>query len=150
MTEAVLEEVAAWQSRGLDSTYAIVFFDAIRVKIRNQGLVSNRAVYLAIGVRCSGHKEILGLWIEQTGGAKFWLRVVSELRNRGVQDILIAVVDGLKGFPDAITSVFPKTVVQTCIVHLIRYSMHFASWKERRPIGAALKPIYQASPCFER
>ena len=144
VTEAVLEEVAAWQSRGLDSTYAIVFFDAIRVKIRNEGLVSNRAVYLAIGVRCSGHKEILGLWIEQTEGAKFWLRVMSELRNRGVQDILIAVVDGLKGFPEAITSVFPKTVVQTCIVHLIRYSMHFASWKERRPIGAALKPIYQA------
>jgi putative transposase len=144
VTEAVLEEVAAWQSRGLESTYAIVFFDAIRVKIRNEGLVSNRAVYLAIGVRCSGHKEILGLWIEQTEGAKFWLRVMSELRNRGVQDILIAVVDGLKGFPEAITSVFPKTVVQTCIVHLIRYSMHFASWKERRPIGAALKPIYQA------
>lgn len=144
VTDAVLEEVAAWQSRGLDSSYAIVFFDALRVKIRNEGLVSNRAVYLAIGVRCSGHKEILGLWIEQTEGAKFWLRVMSELRNRGVQDILIAVVDGLKGFPEAITSVFPKTVVQTCIVHLIRYSMHFASWKERRLIGAALKPIYQA------
>ena len=139
-----LRKVAAWQSRGLDSTYAIVFFDALRVKIRNEGLVSNRAVYLAIGVRCSGHKEILGLWIEQTEGAKFWLRVMSELRNRGVQDILIAVVDGLKGFPEAITSVFPKTVVQTCIVHLLRYSMHFASWKERRVIGAALKPIYQA------
>src|ERR1700757_1706648 len=144
VTDSVLEEVATWQSRGLDATYAVVFFDAIRVKIRNEGLVSNRAVYLAIGVRCSGHKEILGLWIEQTEGAKFWLRVMSELRNRGVQDILIAVVDGLKGFPDAITSVFPKTVVQTCIVHLIRFSMHFASWKERRPIGAALKPIYQA------
>jgi putative transposase len=144
VTDAVLEEVAAWQNRGLETTYAVVFFDAIRVKIRNEGLVSNRAVYLAIGVRCSGHKEILGLWIEQTEGAKFWLRVMSELRNRGVQDILIAVVDGLKGFPEAITSVFPKTVVQTCIVHLIRYSMHFASWKERRPIGAALKPIYQA------
>jgi putative transposase len=144
VTDGVLEEVAAWQSRGLDSSYAIVFFDALRVKIRNEGLVSNRAVYLAIGVRCSGHKEILGLWIEQTEGAKFWLRVMSELRNRGVQDILIAVVDGLKGFPEAITSVFPKTVVQTCIVHLIRYSMHFASWKERRLIGAALKPIYQA------
>jgi putative transposase len=144
VTDTVLEEVAAWQNRGLDATYAIVFFDALRVKIRNEGLVSNRAVYLAIGVRCSGHKEILGLWIEQTEGAKFWLRVMSELRNRGVQDILIAVVDGLKGFPEAITSVFPKTVVQTCIVHLIRYSMHFASWKERRPMGAALKPLYQA------
>ena len=144
VTDAVLEEVAAWQSRALDSTYAIVFFDALRVKIRDEGLVSNRAVYLAIGVRCSGPKELLGLWLEQTEGAKFWLRVMTELRNRGVQDILIAVVDGLKGFPEAITSVFPKTVVQTCIVHLIRFSMHFASWKERRLIGAALKPIYQA------
>jgi len=144
VTDTVLEEVAAWQSRGLDSTYAIVFFDARRVKIRNEGLVSNRAVYLAIGIRCSGHKEILGLWIEQTEGAKFWLRVMTELRSRGVQDILIAVVDGLKGFPEAITSVFPQTVVQTCIVHLIRFSMHFATWKERRLIGAALRPIYQA------
>jgi putative transposase len=144
VTDAVLEEVAAWQSRGLEATYAIVFFDALRVKISNEGLVSNRAVYLAIGVRCSGHKEILGLWIEQTEGAKFCLRVMSELRSRGVQDILIAVVDGLKGFHEAITSVFPKTVVQTCVVHLIRYSMHFASWKERRLIAAALRPIYQA------
>ena len=108
VTDAVLEEVAAWQSRGLEATYAIVFFDAMRVKIRNEGMVNNRAVYLAIGVRCSGHKEILGLWIEQTEGAKFWLRVMTELRNRGTQDILIAVVDGLKGFPEAITSVFPQ------------------------------------------
>ena len=144
VTDTVLEEVAAWQSRGLDSTYAIIFFDAMRVKIRNEGLVSNRAVYLAIGLRCSGHKEILGLWIEQTEGAKFWLRVMTELRSRGVQDILIAVVDGLKGFPEAITSVFPQTVVQTCIIHLIRFSMHVATWKERRLIGAALRPIYQA------
>ena len=144
VTDTVLEEVAAWQSRGLDSTYAIIFFDAMRVKIRNEGLVSNRALYLAIGLRCSGHKEILGLWIEQTEGAKFWLRVMTELRSRGVQDILIAVVDGLKGFPEAITSVFPQTVVQTCIVHLIRFSMHFATWKERRLIGAVLRPNYQA------
>src|ERR1700681_1354721 len=144
VTDAVLEEAAAWQSRGLEATYAVVFFDAIRVKIRNEGMVNTRAVYLALGVRCSGHKEILGLWIEQTEGAKFWLRVMTELRNRGTQDILIAVVDGLKGFPEAITSVFPQAVVQTCIVHLIRYSMHFASWKERRPVAAALKPIYQA------
>jgi putative transposase len=128
----------------LEATYAIVFFDAMRVKIRNEGTVNNRAVYLAIGVRCSGHKEILGLWIEQTEGAKFWLRVMTELRNRGTQDILIAVVDGLKGFPEAITSVFPKTLVQTCIVHLIRYSMQFASWKEHRMVAAALKPVYQA------
>src|SRR5256714_14641625 len=105
---------------------------------------ANRAVYLAIGLRCSGHKEILGLWIEQTEGAKFWLRVMTELRSRGVQDILIAGVDGLKGFPEAITSVFPQTVGQTCIVHLIRFAMHFATWKERRLIGAALRPIYQA------
>jgi putative transposase len=144
VTDSVIEEVGAWQSRGLESTYAIVFFDAIRVKIRSEGLVHNRAVYLAIGMRCSGHKEILGIWIEQTEGAKFWLRVMNEIRNRGTQDILIAVVDGLKGFPEGITSVFPKTVVQTCIVHLIRYSMHFASWKERRLVAAALKPIYQA------
>src|ERR1700758_128146 len=108
VTDTVLEEVAAWQSRGLESTYAIVFFDAIRVKIRNEGLVSNRAVYLAIGLRCSGHKEILGLWIEQTEGAKFWLRVMSELRNRGVQDILIAVVDGLKGFRRRSPRCFPR------------------------------------------
>ena len=143
VTDSVLEEVSAWQGRGLESTYAIGFFDAIRVKIRDEGMVNNRAVYLAIGVRCSGHKEILGIWIEQTEGAKFWLRVMTEIRNRGTQDILIAVVDGLKGFPEAITSVFPKTVVQTCIVHLIRYSMHFASWKERKKGAAALKPIYQ-------
>jgi putative transposase len=144
VTDAVLEEVAVWQNRGLEATYAMVFFDAIRVKIRNEGLVNNRAVYLALGVRCSGHKEILGLWIEQTEGAKFWLRVMTELRNRGTQDILIAVVDGLKGFPEAITAVFPRTLVQTCIVHLLRYSMQFAAWKERRPLAAALRPIYQA------
>ena len=121
-----------------------MFFDALRVKIRDEGVVKNKAVYLAIGVRCSGHKEILGLWIEQTEGAKFWLRVMSEIRNRGTGDILIAVVDGLKGFPEAISAVFPDTVVQTCIVHLIRYSMQFASWKERRAIAGALKPIYKA------
>jgi putative transposase len=108
VTDSVLEEVAAWQSRGLDATYAIVFFDALRVKIRNEGMVTNRAVYLAIGIRCSGHKEILGIWIEQTEGAKFWLRVMSELRNRGLQDILIAVVDGLKDFPRRSLWCFPK------------------------------------------
>ena len=144
VTDAVLDEVAAWQNRPLEASYAIVFFDALRVKIRDEGVVKNKAVYLAIGVRCSGHKEILGLWIEQTEGAKFWLRVMSEIRNRGTGDILIAVVDGLKGFPEAISAVFPDTVVQTCIVHLIRYSMQFASWKERRAIAGALKPIYKA------
>jgi transposase-like protein len=121
-----------------------VFFDALRVKIRDEGLVKNKAVYLAIGVRCSGHKEVLGIWIEQSEGAKFWLKVMTELKNRGTQDVLIAVVDGLKGFPEAIEAVFPDAVVQTCIVHLIRYSMQFASWKERKSIAAALKPIYRA------
>ena len=144
VTDAVLDEVTAWQARPLESCYALVFFDALRVKIRDEGLVKNKAVYLAIGVRNSGHKEVLGLWIEQSEGAKFWLRVMNELRSRGTQDILIAVVDGLKGFPEAITAVFPDTVVQTCVVHLIRYSMQFASWKERRAIAAALKPIYRA------
>jgi putative transposase len=144
VTDAVLEEVAAWQNRPLEATYAIVFFDALRVKIRDEGVVKNKAVYLAIGMRCSGHKEILGLWIEQTEGAKFWLRVMSEMRNRGTGEILLAVVDGLKGFPEAISAVFPDTVVQTCIVHLIRYSMQFASWKERKAIAATLKPIYKA------
>ena len=144
VTDAVLEEAAAWQSRGLEATYAIVFFDAIRVKIRNEGMVNNRAVYLALGVRCSGHKEILGLWIEQTEGAKFWLRVMTELRNRGTQDILIAVVDGLKGFPEAIGAVFAQTVVQTCIIHLIRNSLAFVSWKDRKIIMPDLKAIYRA------
>ena len=145
VTDSVIDEVSAWQSRPLEATYAIVFFDALRVKIRDEGLVKNKAVYLAIGMRASGHKEVLGFWIEQSEGAKFWLRVMNEIRGRGTQDILIAVVDGLKGFPEAITSVFPDTVVQTCIVHLIRFSMQFASWKERKPIVAALKPIYRSS-----
>jgi putative transposase len=144
VTDAVLEEVAAWQNRPLEPVYAIVFFDCLRVKIRDEGTVKNKAVYLAIGVRCSGHREVLGIWIEQTEGAKFWLRVMTEIRNRGTADVLIAVVDGLKGFPEAISTVFPQAQVQTCIVHLIRYSMQFASWKERKPIAAALKPVYRA------
>ena len=145
VTDSVIDEVRAWQSRPLDSTYAIVFFDALRVKIRDEGLVRNKAVYLAIGVNCSGHKEVLGLWIEQTEGAKFWLRVINELKARGVNDILIAVIDGLKGFPEAITAVFPETVVQTCIVHLIRNSTQLAPWKDRKALSQALKPIYQAT-----
>ena len=144
VTDSVIDEVRAWQSRPLESTYAIVFFDALRVKIRDEGLVRNKAVYLAIGVRCSGHKEVLGLWIEQTEGAKFWLRVMNELKARGVGDILIGVVDGLKGFPEAITAVFPDAVVQTCIVHLLRHSTQLASWKDRKALSQALKPIYQA------
>ena len=144
VTDAVLDEVTAWQNRPLEQVYAIVYFDALRVKIRDEGTVRNKAVYLAIGIRCSGHKEVLGIWIEQNEGAKFWLKVMTELKSRGTQDLLIAVVDGLKGFPDAIEAIFPDTLVQTCIVHLIRYSMQFASWKERKPIAAALKPIYRA------
>ena len=144
VTDAVMDEVQAWQQRPLESTYAVVFFDAIRVKIRDEGSVRNKAVYLAIGVRCSGTKEVLGLWIEQTEGAKFWLRVMDELKKRGTDDILIAVVDGLKGFPKAIATVFPQTLVQTCIVHLIRYSLQFASWKDRKSLAKALRPIYQA------
>ncbi len=144
VTDAVLDEVAAWQTRPLEPVYAIVFFDCLRVKIRDEGTVKNKAVYLAIGVRCSGLKEVLGIWIEQTEGAKFWLRVMTEIRNRGTLDVLIAVVDGLKGFPEAINAVFPEALVQTCIVHLIRYSMQFASWKERKAVAAGLKPIYGA------
>ncbi len=144
VTDAVLDEVSAWQARPLEPVYAIVFFDSLRIKIRDEGVVKNKAMYLAIGMRCSGHKEVLGIWIEQTEGAKFWLRVMTEIRNRGTHDVLIAVVDGLKGFPEAINAVFPEAPVQTCIVHLIRYSMQFASWKERKAIAAALKPIYGA------
>ena len=144
ITDAVMDEVRAWQARPLESTYALVFFDALRVKIRDEGLVRNKAVYLAIGIRRSGHKEVLGLWIEQTEGAKFWLRVMNEFKARGLNDILIAVVDGLKGFPEAITAVFPETIVQTCIVHLIRNSTRLAAWKDRKALTRALKPIYQA------
>ena len=145
VTDAVLDEVAAWQNRPLEPVYAIVYFDALRVKIRDEGLVRNKAVYLAIGITCAGEKEILGLWIEQTEGAKFWLKVMTELKSRGTEDLLIAVVDGLKGFPEAITSIFPDCVVQTCIVHLIRYSMQFASWKERKALAKALRPLYSAA-----
>jgi putative transposase len=144
VTDAVLDEVAVWQARPLETTYPLVFFDAIRVKIRDEGLVRNKAVHVALGVRADGVKEILGLRLEQNEGAKFWLRVMNELRNRGVEDILIAVVDGLKGFPDAILAVFPETTVQTCIVHLLRRSLDFLSWKDRKAVVAELKPIYQA------
>src|SRR5215467_9705548 len=144
VTDAVLEEVREWQSRPLDAVYPIVFFDALRVKIRDEGLVKNKAVYVALAYNGDGEKDVLGLWIEQTEGAKFWLRVVNELKTRGVNDILIAVVDGLNGFPDAINAVFPQTQVQTCIVHLLRHSLSFASWKDRRELAAALRPIYTA------
>jgi putative transposase len=144
VTDAVLDEVGRWQQRPLDALYAVVFFDALRVKMRDEGTVRNKAVYLAVGVSPDGRKDVLGLWIEQTEGAKFWLRVMTELKNRGVNDILIAVVDGLKGFPDAITAVFPQTQIQTCIVHLLRTSMDYAGWKDRKPIATALKTVYRA------
>ena len=144
VTDAVLDELAAWQSRPLESVYAIVYFDAVRVKIRDEGLVRNKAVHLAIGYTCDGYKQILGLWIEQTEGAKFWLGVMNDLKARGLADILIAVVDGLGGFPQAIETAYPQTVVQTCTVHLIRNSMAHGSWKERKRIATALKAIHQA------
>ncbi len=144
VTDAVLEEVGRWQSRPLDPLYALVFFDALRVKMRDEGTVRNKAVYLAIGVSPDGRKDVLGIWIEQTEGAKFWLRVMTEIKTRGVNDILIAIVDGLKGFPEAINAVFAETQIQTCIVHLIRNSLDFCSWKDRKPVAQELKTIYRA------
>ena len=144
VTSEVIEEVRAWQSRPLEPVYMVVFFDALRVKIRDEGVVRNKAVYLALGVRTDGIKEVLGLWIEQNEGAKFWLLVMNELKNRGVDDILIAVVDGLKGFPETINTAFPKTRVQTCIVHLLRHSLKFVGYKEMKIVAKALKAIYQA------
>jgi len=145
VTDAVAEDVVAWQGRPLDSVYPIVYLDALVVKIRDQGVVRNKAIYLALGVNVSGGKEVLGMWIEQTEGAKFWLKVVNELKNRGVEDILIACCDGLKGFPEAIEAVFPNTVVQTCIVHQIRNSVRFVSYKDRKAVVRDLKPIYAAA-----
>jgi len=140
----VLDELAAWQARPLEAVYPLIFFDALRVKIRDEGTVRNKAVHIALGVRADGTKEVLGLWLEQNEGAKFWLRVMNELGNRGVEDVLLAVVDGLKGFPEAIVAVFPETTVQTCIVHLLRHSLDFVSYKDRKPVAAALKEIYKA------
>jgi putative transposase len=136
VTDAVTAEAAEWQSRPLDPLYPLVFFDAIRVKVRDEGTVRNKAVYLAPGVTAEGRKDVLGLWVEQTEGAKFWLRIVNELRNRGVNDILIAVVDGLKGFSEAINAAFPQIQVQTCIVHLLRTSLAFVSYADRREVVA--------------
>src|SRR5208337_4760130 len=160
VTDGVLAEVTAWQSRPLEPVYAVphsvgvcqaypnakvVFFDALRVKIREDGVVRNKAVYLALGVQRDGTRDILGIWIEGTEGAKFWMKVFNDLKTRGVNDILIAVTDGLKGMPEALGAVFPATTLQTCIVHLIRNSLDFASWKDRKPLAAALRPIYAAA-----
>ena len=148
VTDAVSDEVKAWQARPLDTIYPIVYLDCIHVKVR-EGAVRVKAVYLAIGINMSGEKEVLGLWLAQTEGAKFWLQVVTELRNRGVQDIFIACVDGLKGFPEAIEAVFPKAVVQLCIVHMVRHSLNYVSWKRRKDVAADLRRIYTAATAEE-
>ena len=145
VTDAVSEEVKAWQTRPLDPLYPILYLDCIHIKVRDTGAVRVKAVYLAIGVNFTGHKEVLGLWIAQTEGAKFWLQVVTELKNRGVQDIFIACVDGLKGFPEAIEAVYPKASVQLCIVHMVRNSLNFVSWKTRKEVAADLRLIYQSA-----
>jgi len=145
VTEAVMAEVTAWQSRPLEPMYPVVFFDALRVKIKEDAVVRNKAIYLALGVQRDGCRDILGLWIEGSEGAKFWMKVFNDLKTRGVGDILIAVTDGLKGMPEALATVFPATTLQTCIVHLIRNSLDFASWKDRKALAAALRPIYTAA-----
>lgn len=147
VTDAVLDEAREWQTRALDRMYPIVMFDALRVKIRDADsrLVENKAVYVALGVTRDGVREVLGLWVAENEGAKFWLSVMTELKNRGVQDILIAVVDGLKGFPQAITAAFSETMVQTCIVHLVRHSLRFCNWKDRRNVAVDLREIYSAA-----
>jgi putative transposase len=145
VTDGVSEEVKSWQSRPLDPLYGIVYLDALYVKMRHEGRVENRAVYVAIGVNLEGKKDVLGLWTSSNEGAKFWLGVLTELKNRGVKDILIACVDGLKGFPQAIESVYPQARVQLCIVHMVRASLNYVSWKERRQVAADLKAIYRAS-----
>ena len=145
VTDAVMVEVTAWQARPLEPIYPVVFFDALRVKIKEDAVVRNKAIYLALGVLPDGSRDILGLWIEGTEGAKFWMKVFNDLKTRGVGDILIAVTDGLKGMPEALAAVFPATTLQTCIVHLIRNSLDYASWKDRKLLAAAIRPIYTAA-----
>lgn len=145
VTAAVIDEVRAWQSRPLDALYPILYLDALQVKVKDQGRVSNKAIYLAIGVNLQGTKEVLGMWASENEGAKFWLAVVTELKNRGVKDVFIACVDGLKGFPEAIETVFPKTTVQLCLMHLVRYSLAYVSFKDRKALVADLKTICRAA-----
>jgi transposase-like protein len=144
VTDAVLSEVTAWQARPLEAMYPVVFFDALRVKIRQDGVVRNKAVYLALGMLGDGTRDILGIWIENTEGAKFWMKVFNDMKTRGCNDVLIAVTDGLKGMAEALAVVYPATTLQTCIVHLMRNSLDYASWKDRKPLAAAIKPIYTA------
>ena len=144
VTDAISEEVTLWRNRPLDEVYPIVYLDAVRIKVRHDSKVINKAVYLAIGVNMHGIKDVLGMWTAENEGAKFWLQVVTELKSRGVKEIFIACVDGLKGFPEAIESVFPETQVQLCIVHMVRHSLNYVSWKQRKEVAADLKEIYQA------
>ncbi len=144
VTDAVVEEVVRWQTRPLESVWPIVYLDALVLKVREQGVVQNRHVYLALGIGLEGRKEVLGMWMETNEGAKFWLTVITELKNRGVDDVFIVCCDGLKGFPDAIEAVFPRTTVQTCIVHLIRSSTRFVAWKDRKVVIADLRRVYTA------
>lgn len=144
VTDAVMSEVSAWQARPLEAMYPVVFFDALRVKIRENGVVRNKAVYLALGVLADGTRDILGIWIENTEGAKFWMKVFNDMKTRGCNDVLIAVTDGLKGMGEALEVVYPQTTLQTCIVHLIRNSLDYANWKDRKPLAASIKPIYTA------
>jgi putative transposase len=145
VTDAVMEEVKSWQNRPLEAIYGIVYLDALFVKMRHEGRVENRAVYVAIGVDLDGRKDVLGLWTSSNEGAKFWLAVLTELKNRGVKDILIACIDGLKGFPQAIETVFAETRIQLCIVHMVRTSLHYVNWKERKRVASDLKAIYRAA-----
>lgn len=145
VTDAVIDEVIEWQSRPLDPVYPIVYLDCIVLKIRQDKQVINKSVYLALGVNMEGHKELLGMWLSENEGAKFWLNVLTELQNRGIKDILIACVDGLKGFPDAINAAFPETQIQLCIVHMVRNSVKYVPWKDYKPVTADLKRIYQAT-----
>lgn len=149
VTDAVVEEVRAWQSRPLEAIYPILYLDALMVKMRHEGRVENRAVFVGIGVTLEGSKEVLGLWTSATEGAKYWLQILTEIRNRGVHDVLIACVDGLKGFPEAIQSVYPKTQVQLCIVHMVRNSLNYVNWKERKTVAADLKLVYRAATVEE-
>lgn len=145
VTESVIEQVIEWQNRPLDHLYPVVYFDCIVVKVREHSRIINKSVYLALGINLEGRKELLGMWIAQTEGAKFWLSVVTEIKNRGVEDILIACIDGLRGFPDAIASVYPQTDIQLCIVHMVRNSLRFVSWKDYKAVTKGLKDIYQAT-----
>ena len=149
VTEAVMDEVKAWQSRPLEETYAILYLDALRVKIRDGGHVQNKAIYVAIAVNMQGNKEVLGVWVAENEGAKFWLQILTDVQNRGAKDFFIACVDGLKGFPDAIESVYPHTEVQLCIVHLVRASLNYVNWKQRKEVAGGLRLIYQAGTAAE-